>query len=308
MTSALILAAGFGTRLQPLTSELPKPVVPVGDRPLLSHVALACRAGGVSSLVANAYHEHQKLSSIINELSLDIQVVVEEKIRGTAGGVAGARSLYEPGAVLVWNGDILTHAPVKELLELASGLDAQVLAVNPRAAGEGTVGLDEQGSVVRLRGQVFGREVRSGDYIGVSALGPSVVAGLPESGCLFGEVALPHLQKGGRVWSVPSAAPWSDLGDLAQYVAANFRWLDGHLRRDSQPTTHDPSSWIAPSASVAPSVSVERCLIGARARVGGTGRLSEVIAWPGAVVWAPLARAVVLASGRVVPFEPPAEK
>jgi mannose-1-phosphate guanylyltransferase len=308
MTSALILAAGFGTRLRPLTLELPKPVVPVGDRPLLSHVARACRAGGVSSLVANAHHEHQKISSIIKELSLDIQVVVEERIRGTAGGVAGARSHYEPGAVLVWNGDILTQAPVKELLELASERDAQVLAVSRRAAGEGTVGVDDQGSVVRLRGQVFGREVRGGDYVGVSALGPSVVASLPESGCLFGDVALPHLRKGGRVWTVPSPAPWSDLGDLAQYVAANFLWLDHHLRLNPQPPTLNPSSWIAPGAAVASAVSAERCLIGAQARVSGAGRLSQVIAWPGAVVSAPLARAVVLASGRVVPFEPPAEK
>jgi mannose-1-phosphate guanylyltransferase len=308
MTSALILAAGFGTRLRPLTLELPKPVVPVGDRPLLSHVARACRAGGVSSLVANAHHENQKISSVINELSLDIQVVVEERIRGTAGGVAGARSLYEPGAVLVWNCDILTQAPVKELLELANERDAQVLAVSPRAAGEGTVGVDERGSVVRLRGQVFGREVRGGDYVGVSALGPSVVASLPESGCLFGDVALPHLQKGGRVWTVPSLAPWSDLGDLSQYVAANLRWLDDHLRLNPQPSTLNPSSWIAPGAVVATSVSAERCLVGAQARVSGAGRLSQVIAWPGAVVSAPLARAVVLASGRVVPFVPPAEK
>jgi mannose-1-phosphate guanylyltransferase len=307
MTSALILAAGFGTRLRPLTLELPKPAVPVGDRPLLAHVARACRAGGVSSLVVNAHHEHEKLRSIINELALDIQVVVEERIRGTAGGVAGARSLYEPGPVLVWNGDILTQAPVPELLELASRRDAQVLAVSPRPAGEGTVGLDEDGSVVRLRGQVFGREVRGADYIGVSALGPGVLPLLPASGCLFGDVALPHLRKGGRVWTLPSPAPWSDLGDLGQYVAANFAWLDHRLALNPQSSTLNPQSWLAPSAVVAPSVSVERCLIGAHARVSGTGRVSEVIAWPGAAVSAPLARAVVLASGRVVPFDPPAE-
>ena len=62
MTSALILAAGFGTRLRPLTLELPKPVVPVGDRPLLAHIAVACRAAGLSRLVVNAHHEHEKLT------------------------------------------------------------------------------------------------------------------------------------------------------------------------------------------------------------------------------------------------------
>ena len=297
MTSALILAAGFGTRLRPLTLELPKPVVPVGDRPLLAHVAQACRAGGVASLVANAHHEHEKLSRIIRELQLNIDVIVEEKIRGTAGGVAGARERLEPGAVLVWNGDILTEAPVRELLESAARRDAQVLAVSPRAFGEGTIGMDDEGSVVRLRGQVFGRETRSGDYVGVMALGPGVMAELPGEGCLFADVALPHLANGGKVWTVRSAAPWTDLGDLKQYVAANFDWL----------TKRGSASWLAATAQVEAKVSLERCLLGAGARVAGSGSLHEVIAWPGAAVTAPLSRAVVLSSGRVVPFDSAAE-
>jgi mannose-1-phosphate guanylyltransferase len=135
--------------------------------------------------------------------------------------------------------------------------------------------------------------VQSGDYIGVSALGPTTIAGLPERGCLFGDVALPRLARGGKVWTVPSAAPWTDLGDLAQYVAANFDWL----------ARHSGSSWIADTARVAASISLERCLIGAGARVGGSGALSQVIAWPGAPVTAPLCRAVVLGSGQVVPFD-----
>lgn len=298
MTSALILAAGFGTRLRPLTLELPKPVVPVGDRPLLAHVAAACRAAGLERLVANVHHEHQKISKVIRELSLNIQVVVEPEIRGTAGGVAGARELLGPGSVLVWNGDILTQPPVAELVRLATERDAQVLAVTPRPLGAGTVGMDAEGAVVRLRGRVFGREVQGGDYIGVMALGPSVVARLPERGCLFGDVALPNLAAGERVWTVPSASPWSDLGDLSEYVAANFRWLEQH---------HGGQSWSAPTARIAPQVMLERCLIGAGAEVTGNGALRDVIVWPGARVEAPLKSAVVLGSGQVVPFTISAE-
>lgn len=297
MTSALILAAGFGTRLRPLTLERPKPVVPVGDRPLLAHVAAACRAAGIGTLVANAHHEHAKLSSIIEELALNIQVVVEATIRGTAGGVAGARGLYEPGAVLVWNGDILTEAPVAALLAMATEQDAQVLAVSPRAVGEGTVGMDEAGRVVRLRGRVFGHETRAGDYVGVMALGPGVVARLPEQGCLMGDVALPDLAAGRPVLTVPSTAPWSDLGDLKEYVSANFAWLDAL----------GDHCWTGPRVSVPPAVTLERCLIGAGATLSGSGPLREVIAWPGAPVVAPLERAVVLTSGRVVRFDETAE-
>lgn len=302
MTTGLILAAGFGTRLRPLTLELPKPVVPVGDRPLLAHIAQAIRDSGVAELVANAHHQSRELSSVIERLSLNIKVNVEHEIRGTAGGVAGARALLQPGAVLVWNGDVLTHAPVRDLLEQATRRDAQVLAVSPRELGAGTVGLDEHGAVVRLRGQLFGREVRSADYIGVMALGPSVVAGLPARGCLFGDVALPHLARGGRVWTVPSLAPWTDLGDLASYVAANFRWLDQQRAAGSS-----SDAWLAAGVTVPSAVSVQRSLLGAGTVVSGSGVVNQVIAWPGATVTAPLSRAVVLRSGRVVPFDGAAE-
>jgi mannose-1-phosphate guanylyltransferase len=307
MTSALILAAGFGTRLRPLTLELPKPLVPVGDRPLLAHVAGACRAAGITRLIANAHHEHAKLSIIIQQLALDIDVLVEAEIRGTAGGVAGARGRFEPGPVLVWNADILTDAPVSALLEVASRRDAQVLAVSPTPAGQGTVGMDAEGSVVRLRGQVFGRETQAGDYVGVMALGPGVVAGLPERGCLMADVALPRLAAGGKVWTVPSPARWSDLGDLHSYVAANFRWLDSDLASHSRSSAAHEQSWVARGVSVPDRVRLERSLIGAGACLAGSGTLAEVIVWPGATVTAPLSRAVVLGSGRVVPFDETAE-
>jgi mannose-1-phosphate guanylyltransferase len=310
MSSALILAAGFGTRLRPLTLELPKPVVPVGDRPLLAHVAASCRRAGVTKLIVNVHHEHDKISSVIKDLALEIQVIVEPQIRGTAGGVAGAREHFEPGQpALVYNGDILTEAGAgcRELLEVARVHDAQVLLVSDRRGAEGTVGLDADGCVVRLRGQRFGEETRSADYVGIMALGPSIVSGLPERGCLFGEVGLPHLARGGKLYTVPHRAPWSDLGDLTEYVAANFAWLTDWLQQAQGSSRPWGDSWVGRGAAWTPQVSLERCLLGAGARVTGSGRLHEVIAWPGATLEAPLSRAVVLSSGLVVPFASSAE-
>jgi mannose-1-phosphate guanylyltransferase len=168
-----------------------------------------------------------------------------------------------------------------------------VLAVAPRAAGQGTVGLDAEGAVVRLRGRTFGQEVASGDYIGVMALGPSVVAGLPEQGCVFGDVALPELGRGARVWTVPAPAPWSDLGDLKEYVAANQAWL----------AARGASAFFGAGVELAPGVTVQRSVLGVGAKLLGAGEVTDVIAWPGATFSAPLSRAVVLGSGLVVPFD-----
>lgn len=293
--SAMILAAGFGTRLRPLTLELPKPGVPVGDRPLIAHIARACRAAGIDHLLANAHHEHDKLSMLINDLELKIHVVVEAEIMGTAGGVAGARSLLGTEPVVVWNGDILADPPLAAMLGLAAARDAQVMAIAPRPLGEGNVGVDEHGAVVRLRGQVFGEEVSGGDYVGVMALGSGVLLGLPSRGCLVGDVALPQLARGARVWTLPTLAPWSDLGDLARYAMANFDWLER--------TQGARASWCSPEAHVESGVTLERCLVGRGASVTGNGPLRRVIVWPNATARAPLDNAVVLTSGLVVPFE-----
>ena len=151
--------------------------------------------------------------------------------------------------------------------------------------------------MVRLRGRTFGDEANGGDYVGVMALGPSIVHTLPEHGCLFAEVALPHLSKGGKVWALPSPAAWTDLGDLPAYAAANFEWL----------RVHGTGSWVGDGARVDPAVQLERSLLGAGVDVRGSGLVREVIAWPSARFSAPLSRAVVLASGLVVPFDGTAE-
>jgi mannose-1-phosphate guanylyltransferase len=309
MPSALILAAGFGTRLRPLTLELPKPVVPVGDRPLLAHVAESCRSAGASRLVANVHHEQAKIAKVVEELSLNIQLVVEPEIRGTAGGAAGARPYFEPGEpVLIYNGDILAELgdEARALVQMAGVRDAQVLLVSERLGTEGSVGLDDDGCVVRLRGQRFGRETRSADYIGIMALGPSIVKELPARGCLFGELGLPHLAQGRKLHTVRHRGAWSDLGDLTAYVAANFTWLE-QRRKTGRAAGLVGSSWVGEDVAVPGSTSLERCLLGTGVCVTGTGLLREVIAWPGATLAAPLSRAVVLGSGRVVPFDSFAE-
>jgi NDP-sugar pyrophosphorylase family protein len=210
--------------------------------------------------------------------------------------VAGARAWFEPGQpVLVWNADILTDASTETLLELARSEDAQVLLVSEREGGAGTVGLDREGNVVRLRGRVFGVEARSADYVGIMALGPSIVSALPERGCLIGDVALPALAAGQRIRTVTHGSRWTDLGDVASYLAANLTWL-GERR-----------AWVGGGAVVADGVSLERAIVGAGAQVTGAGELSEVVVWPGAQVTAPLRRAVVLGSGQVVPVAETAE-
>lgn len=286
---AMVLCAGLGTRLRPLTDELPKPLVPVGDRPLLAHIARALAAAGLRRLVLNTHHLPDVFLNDLKRLELEVQVFHEPEILGTAGGVAAARAALGPPPVLVWNGDILCEPPLGELLSFAG--DGLCLAVAPRAVGSGTVGLGRDGNVVRLRGERFGEEIGGGDYIGVAALGARCLATLPERGCLIGDWALPEARRGGAIAVVEHAAGWTDAGDLAAYLAANRRFLEDRAWDDS---------WVGEGARIDPGVELSRSVVGAGARLEGCGPVRGSVIWPGARARAPLIDAVVTRSGRVV--------
>jgi mannose-1-phosphate guanylyltransferase len=286
----IVLCAGFGTRLLGLTGVRPKPLLPVGDRPVLGHIASALREVGVDTAVVNLHHKANVFLSELGSLGFDFQPIVEPEILGTAGGVAGARSLLGRGPVVAWVGDVLARPDLSALVEGVDRTDIR-LAVAPRPAGQGTVGRDASGQVVRLRGERFGSEVEGGDYIGVCALGAEVVEALPERGCLVGDVFMPALRRGGTVSTLDHLDGWTDIGDPASYLAANLDWL---MRLGS-------GSWVAPTATVAVDVRLERCVIGSGAVVEGHGVLSRCVVWSGARAVAPLSDAVVADGATIVP-------
>jgi mannose-1-phosphate guanylyltransferase len=289
VSSAIILCAGFGTRLRPLTDELPKPLVPVGDRSILEHALASLLAAGVSELVINAHHLAERFEGALAGMAAKVQLVVEPAIRGTAGGVAGARRYLSSAPVLVWNGDILVAPPIDQLL-MGTEASSFCLGVAPRPLGEGTVGLGADGRVVRLRGERFGLELGGGDYVGVLAIGAGALGSLPEFGCLVGDAALPLLRAGGTVRSAAVTTPWTDAGDAHSLLGANLAWLGAR----------GLNSFRASDSEVSPGVELRQALVGSGARVEGRGLLERCVVCPGARAVAPLRDAIVAPSGRVI--------
>jgi mannose-1-phosphate guanylyltransferase len=282
----MVLSAGLGTRLRPLSDELPKPLVPVGDQPILGHVLAWLGAHGFVRAVANTHHLPEAFAAAV--LPMPVDLIHEPTIRGTAGGIAGARHLLGPAPIVVWHGDVLVEPPIAELVERTT--DGLCLAIAPRPRGAGTVGIDDQGRVVRLRGERFGLEVRGGDYLGVAALGARCLETLPDRGCLIGDWALPELRRGETVLTVDTMGPWTDCGDLERYLRANLDWL-GQRGLDS---------WQAPDSELGSGVELRQSIIGSGAIVTGPGPVERSVIWPGASAVAPLREVVVTRSGRVV--------
>ena len=287
----MILAAGLGARLRPLTDELPKPLVPVGDRAAVAHIAERLARARVTEAVLNTHHLAAAFTAErLAALPIRLRVIHEPTILGTGGGVANAAPWLGGGEVILWNGDILADVDITALLHAhRAARSPATLVVAPRARGEGTVGLAADGAVVRLRGERFGEEARGGDFLGIYVLGPMLRARLPAEGCLIGDGCLPLLRAGERIASFTVTSAWDDIGSVAAYLQANARWLGRSGQR----------AYVGEGAVVAPGVTLEDSVVGAGARISGQGVVRGAVIWPGAHVEAPLDRAVVTTWGVV---------
>jgi mannose-1-phosphate guanylyltransferase len=284
MRAAMVLCAGLGTRLRPLTDWLAKPMVPVGDSPAVGHVAAQLREAGFERLVVNVHHRPGDLRAWADQAGAAISE--ERELLGTAGGVERAASLLGPGDVLVWNGDILADLDPSALFAShVTANAAATLAVVPRAAGQGNVGLGEDGRIVRLRKESFGEEIGGADFIGVHVLGAVLRATLPERGCLVGDVYIPALRRGAQLAAHVFGGTFIDVGSIAQYAAANRRWL----------AARGKASWAAPDAVVA--ATIDGSVVGSGARVAADAIRSVI--WPGAHVHERVEDAVVTPHGTV---------
>jgi mannose-1-phosphate guanylyltransferase len=271
----MVLAAGLGTRLRPLTDLLAKPLVPVGDRPAIAHVIEHLRGAGVERIVVNAHHRASDVRAFAEGLPFEVQVSEEADLLGTAGGIARAARLLGDGDVLVWNGDIL--APVDVEAVVAKHVGEATLVVQAMPLGQGPVGLDAEGRVVRLRKESFGEEATGGQFLGVSVLSAELRKRMPTKGGLVEDLLVPALARGAAVRAHLFAGPWHDIGSVRSYLAANAAWL----------RTRGLDAWTGPGARVAPGVRLERTVVGAGAVVEGSGVLAGCVVWPGARMTAP---------------------
>ncbi len=117
---AMILAAGFGTRLMPLTSNIPKPLVPVGNIPVIDRLIRYLKSHGIRKIIVNAHHHHQQLADHLTgekSYGVDIEVRVEPRILGTGGGIENTRDFWDAEPFVVVNGDIITDLDLGSVIE-----------------------------------------------------------------------------------------------------------------------------------------------------------------------------------------------
>jgi mannose-1-phosphate guanylyltransferase len=291
----MVLAAGLGTRLRPLTDLRAKALVPVGDRPALAHVLDRLGVAGLTRVAVNAHHRADEVHAFVRAYGRGVSVSEEAELLGTAGGLARAANLLgREGDVLVWNADIVADVdPIGLVAAHAGTVRDATLVVQPRDRGQGAVGLDATGRVVRLRQERIAEESRGADFMGIQIIGGTLRARLPERGCLVGDVYIPAMRRGAALYAFVWQAPFFDVGDIRRYLDANLAWL----------ASRGGKQWTGSEARVASGIALEQSLVGDGASVRGTGALERCVVWPGAEAAAPLSNAVV-AGGCIVRVSP----
>lgn len=234
----MILAAGFGTRLRPLTNTVPKPLLPVGGTPLIVWNLLLLRRHGIRDIIVNLHHLGHLIQKELGDGSMwgmRISYSHEPTILGTGGGLKQAERFFEGRPFLVLNGDTLCELDLGALCrfhDLHRPLATMVVREDPDAKQWGAVELEDQ-RVVRINGQ--GRPVQQPATIrmfaGVHLVDPRLLRSVPadrESSIV--DAYVHEIQQGELVLGYSVQGYWSDVGTPRRYAAVQDDVECGLLR------------------------------------------------------------------------------
>ena len=282
---AMVLAAGYGTRFRPATHEIPKPMVPVCNRPLIAHAVDALVAVGIREIVVNLHHLPEQIEFFLRaEYSTQCTFAFsfEPQILGTGGGIRKARSLLEPDAAFyLVNGDTIQRPPFAGLLSTlheTKSLASLLLRRPPR---------DDRFTPVRFDGRfITGFGNGTGEalmFAGAHAMSSRVFDYLPNrdfSG-LTEDVYVPLTQqRKARLAGVVYDGIWFDIGTPRRYLAATYQMLD--LMASGELEIPRGSTWDG--SSLLGDASVNRgdavaSVIGSRCTIESGSAIARSVLW-----------------------------
>jgi mannose-1-phosphate guanylyltransferase/phosphomannomutase len=280
---AVVMAGGEGTRLRPLTSNQPKPMVPIVGKPCMEHIVELLRRHGLNDVVVTLAFLPQAIRGYFGDgetLDVNIEYSVEETPAGTAGSVRLAGRALED-TFLVISGDALCDIDLGALIDFhrEQGAAATIglkSVENPLEFG--IVVTDEDGRVERFLekpswGQVFSDTINTGIYV----LEPEVLRHVPADRPFdFSKELFPLLLEMGRpIYGFVCDGYWQDIGNLDQYRQANFDALEGSVALNIPGIRLRGNVWIGTGVTIddldaveGPAFIGDNCRVGRDATVG----------------------------------------
>jgi mannose-1-phosphate guanylyltransferase len=295
----MVLCAGLGTRLRPLTLRVPKPAVPVCGVPLVRYALGLLAGAGVRRAVVNVHHLPDAMAAAALDAGvhagISVAVSREPVIAGTGGALREARPLLTGASeVLLVNGDVLFDVDLRAALgahRRSRALATMLLLPMPPGATYATVDVDAGGAVRRIAGRGPGADVLTPwHFSGVHVLSPQLLDRVPAEPfeADINRHVYPPLLESGAVRGLVVGGYWNDLGTPARYLAACRDVLLGQVALSRFPGANPfertrlvaPGVYVADSARVDPRASLGRSVfIGARCTVPAGAEVSDAVLW-----------------------------
>lgn len=235
--NAVIMAGGFGTRLRPLTTNIPKPMVPMLNKPMMHHIVLLLRQHGFTDIVATLFYQPEAIKNYFangRSFNVNMSYVQAEADYGTAGSVRNAAD-HLKSRFLVISGDVLTDVNLTEVLQFHVERKAAVTIVLTRSSNPlqfGVVITKDDGKIVRFLekpswGEVFSDTINTGIYI----IEPEALSLVPyRQEFDFSKNLFPLLlESGAGLYGYITDRYWRDVGNLDEYQQAHFDGLSGNV-------------------------------------------------------------------------------
>lgn len=266
MRKAFILGAGLGTRLQPLTNTLPKPLIPLHNRPLVTHALDHCLAAGLTDFAINTHHLPEAWEAAFPEnryQGAKLTFFYEPHLLETGGGIKNIENWIGDESLLVYNGDILTDLSLSALIaNHQTSENTATLAV--RDSGPSLHLALDGTEITDIHGKISGQK-GTHQFMGIYCLDPEILTLIPANekiSVIPAFLDLIHQKKLGS--HSANSATWLDLGTREAYLEAAF---------SKKPEIH-------PSSKIHPSAQVENSWIGKNCHIGENALVKNSLLWP----------------------------
>jgi len=279
---AMILAAGFGTRLFPLTIDRTKPAIPFMGKPLVGYVAEYVAKFGFKEVVVNLHHQPESVMKALgdgSDFGVKIHYTYEEpKILGTAGALDNARSLLEDETFLIANGKIITDIDINEALEThrkTGAIATMVLKSNENFEKFTDVLVED--SMIKGFGEGFPDRSMPRDsesavpmmFTGIQILEPEVFDYIPRG--VYSDIVPtfynPAIKKGETIAAHVTNGHWYELSTIQRYLDITLKMLNGEPKRNV----------IGANCVIADSAQIDDSIVWDNVRIEGDARIARSI-------------------------------
>lgn len=293
----MILAAGLGTRLRPLSLELPKPVVPVLGRPLCTYNIEFLRRSGVREFLLNLHTKPKLIQQRVTGWAggkIPVRYSLEPLILGTGGGIRNAADFLRGETFVAMNGDTVLRFPFASALAFHRdhrALATLVLLPDPWRRYT-PVWTDGEGRITGF-GDEAGDGIRSGFYTGCQIAEPELLSRIPAKGasCIIRETYTPLIREKAPVFGYHTTGTFLEFGSPADYLRGTLELLrEGPGRKPDRSVTAGsvaivPPVHIAPGARIGSGARIgPDAVLEEGSTVGERASVSRAILWPRASV------------------------